>query len=345
MRIAIIGAGIAGLTAARELARTGNEVTVLEKSRGIGGRLATRYAGPGNKSNMDHGTPYFTARSSEFSGFVSELLEENIVKLWGDKLWHFDGNKIIRVSPHDTVKTKFAAVEGMNRIGKYLSRWADVHTGVKAGGLTYIGDNRRNKRAWMVNLINYSTFEADAVIIAIPAPQAYAMLLTTQDEVNTLKMIREIDEINYESVFSLMAGYGSADIPEWDGLSCQDQVLQFISNENSKRDQNPDVSLVVHSTPSFARENRERPVEEVKKKMIDRLAEVTGDWAAQPDWSDLHFWRFAKPRDVIQRPYMEFETINAPLALVGDYFKGNSVEHAYQSGLRLAKAWIEKYRD
>ena len=40
--IAIIGAGIAGVTAARTLLQAGHRVTLIEKSRGVGGRMSTR---------------------------------------------------------------------------------------------------------------------------------------------------------------------------------------------------------------------------------------------------------------------------------------------------------------
>ncbi len=53
-RVGIIGAGLAGLTAAAELAAAGRAVTVFDKSRGTGGRLATRRTGAGA---FDHGAP------------------------------------------------------------------------------------------------------------------------------------------------------------------------------------------------------------------------------------------------------------------------------------------------
>ncbi len=40
--IAIIGAGMAGLICAQRLTEAGYSVLVVEKSRGLGGRLATR---------------------------------------------------------------------------------------------------------------------------------------------------------------------------------------------------------------------------------------------------------------------------------------------------------------
>ena len=51
-RVAVIGAGLAGLTAAARIAAGGAAVTVYDKSRGLGGRLATRRSPQGS---FDHG--------------------------------------------------------------------------------------------------------------------------------------------------------------------------------------------------------------------------------------------------------------------------------------------------
>ena len=68
-RVAVIGAGLSGL-AARELSES-SEVTVFEKSRGYGGRMATRYGGD---FEFDHGAQFFTARSAEFQEFLEPLI-------------------------------------------------------------------------------------------------------------------------------------------------------------------------------------------------------------------------------------------------------------------------------
>src|SRR3546814_9540556 len=72
MRVAIIGAGISGLACARRLRDAGLEATLFDKSRGIGGRLATRRANPGNPEvAFDHGATHFTARSEGFTKLVA----------------------------------------------------------------------------------------------------------------------------------------------------------------------------------------------------------------------------------------------------------------------------------
>lgn len=72
-RIAIIGSGLAGLTAARTLMQAGHEVTVFEKSRGVGGRMSTRQTEFGS---FDHGAQYFTVRDDRFRTLMQWALAE-----------------------------------------------------------------------------------------------------------------------------------------------------------------------------------------------------------------------------------------------------------------------------
>lgn len=342
MVIGIIGAGLSGLTAGRILAKAGHEVTIFEKSKGYGGRMATRYAGKDLAAKMDHGLSYFGVKSDAFRKFTAELLDEKLIQPWGDKFVGYDGDKMLDSVPNHASEALYTSTGGMNKIGKYLGRWVDIQTETKVGGLTYFGTNRSKKRSWMMNLTSSDTFGADAVIVALPAPQAYGIIASTVDETNILKIVREIDEVSYRPAFSLMVGYGSQEIPEWQGIVCKNSSLEFISNENLKRD-TPETSFVVHASESFTKENRNGDEETVSNKMLNEFAEIAGGWAASPEWHQLHFWRYSRPKKIINKPYLELEDEDAPLALVGDYLNGDTVDNAYQSGYTLAKDWLKKF--
>lgn len=345
MVIGIIGAGIAGLTAGRHLAKQGHEVTIIEKSRGYGGRMATRYAGKDQSTKVDHGLSYFTPHSAEFREFAGELQDKELIRRWGDDIALYDGEKFYSKNPNNPNNASYTAVDGMNTIGKYLSRWVDVKTETKVGGLTYIGSHRRKKRPWMINLTGANTFEADAVIIATPAPQAYGILQTTTDEINALKIIREIDDVYYLPCYTLMAGYGDRTLPEWEGVTCKNNPLEFISNEASKKSFKQECSIVAKATPGFTRHLRDKEEDSIKSEMLDKVAAVTGGWANAPQWSQVHYWRYSRASKFLNYPFMELEFEDAPLALIGDYFNGNTVDEAYCSGLKLAEKWSEKYKD
>lgn len=342
MVIGIIGAGISGLAAGRLLARAGHEVTIFEKSRGFGGRMATRYAGEEMSAKMDHGLNYFAAELPLFKEFAAELLEKGLIRKWGNHFAGFDGEKLLDKDPTIPVADTYASTNGMNKIGKYLSRWVDVRNDTRVGGLTYFGTNRSKKRSWMMNLTTSEVVGVDAVIIALPAPQAYGILATTIDEINTLKIVRQIDEVHYNAAYSLMAGYGNIDHPGWEAILCRNSILDFISNEGSKRSEQ-ECTFVLHASDSFSKKHKKSSSDIIKKEMLTEFAKITGGWSTNPGWHQLHFWRYSRPKTFLDRPFIMHDDEDAPLALIGDYFEGNSVEHAYQSGYLLAKAWIEKY--
>ena len=77
--VLIIGAGISGLVCASKLSNAGMSVRLLDKGRGVGGRMATRCMGG---ARIDHGAQYFTVRDSQFQVFVDTWLEAGAVKEW-----------------------------------------------------------------------------------------------------------------------------------------------------------------------------------------------------------------------------------------------------------------------
>jgi len=344
MVIGIIGAGLSGLIAGRELSRAGHDVTVLEKSRGFGGRLATRYESDNPSVKFDHGIASFEATTPEFKKFVAELMEQDLVMRWGDNRWICNEDQTLMKDPAANPLPQFTAKGGMNRIGRYLSRWVEVKTNTLVGGLTYFGPRRSRKRAWMINLTSSGVFEADAVIVAVPAPQAYGLLQTATDETDMLRMIRVIDEIRYEKSFSLMLRYDGIEPPDWDSISFRNSRLQMVSNENSKGRNESGCTLVVHTSPAFSEVLASlNDKEKAEKEILKALAEETGLFPLHPQWSQLHFWRYSRAVQTLDQPYMQVGSDDAPLALIGDYFSGNRLEDAYHSGYALAQDWIRKF--
>lgn len=342
MVIGIIGSGISGLIAAKKLAQAGHEVTVVEKSHGLGGRMATLEGGADGSALFDSSILGFDARTDTFGAFVEELQDKGLAAEWTRNFGMYDGENHYDRDPNQDFEKLYAAPKGMNSIARYLGRWVDFKSEEKAGGITYIGANRHKKRAWMINLTDISVLEVDAVIIAAPAAEAYGILQTAQDETSVRKLIRVIDEINYEPTISLSAYYPEADVPEWTGIKGSDGNLGLISNESSKREMNG-AALTIQSSAEFARAHRDEEIETIAGVLLEHAAKAVGNWAGTPDWKALQYWRFQKVLNPMEQSFMELEMEDAPLALVGDYLGGKTFESAYLSGLKLAEKWIEKY--
>jgi renalase len=344
MVIAIIGAGLSGLVAANRLAQAGHEVTVFEKSRGFGGRMATRYKSGDRSVKFDHGTSYLSASGAGFKSFLEQHASSGLLKKWTNKFMYEDTDTVTEVSATAGGDDLYIAMNGMNTLGKLLQRPVDVRTETRVGGVTYFGKNRGKKKAWMVNLDSQDVFEADAVVIAVPSTQAYGIIQTAADELSIREIIRSIDEVSYDPDLSFMFSFGKQEIPEWEALKMVDPVVSLIINESSKRNFGGDLNIVVHTTPEFAikyqNENRDMALHEVLKVLTSEL----GAYAANPIWHDVHFWRYARARKSLNIPFFECSDPDQPLAIIGDYFNGTDAEAAYNSAIALADHWADKYK-
>src|SRR3990170_2758785 len=116
----VVGAGISGLLAARELQTAGWRVVVLDKGRGVGGRMATRRVRDGT---FDHGAQFFTVRAERFGRLVEEWLESGVVEEWSRGFADAEGRQ------NEDGHPRYRGSEGMISIPKHLARGLDVRTG------------------------------------------------------------------------------------------------------------------------------------------------------------------------------------------------------------------------
>lgn len=96
--IVIVGAGAAGLMAARELARAGRKVTILEARQRCGGRIhplpASEFGYPADGgAEFVHGEAPVTRALLLQAGLSFQEIE-------GEQ-WRFDGTKLAREDRHD----------------------------------------------------------------------------------------------------------------------------------------------------------------------------------------------------------------------------------------------------
>lgn len=340
MIIGIIGSSLAGLVAGKKLAQAGHDVTIIEKSRNLGGKLASFNH---RSTFFDYGISSIISSDSSFEAFMNELKEQEIISEWSRDFAFYDGTQFHDVNPNRPQNLYHSAKNGLNSIAQYLSRWVDVMPNVKAGGLTHIGADRSKKRSWMINLTDTNVFECDAVVLAAPAPEAYGVLQISQDETPSRRIIRHIDEINYDPCFSLMTTYDDAS-PEWKGVECDEATLAWIGNESSKvGNEGEGTSLVIRSSALFGRQHQGANQDEVIQTLLRKAADVAGSWIAHPKWTNLHYWKYFEARNPIEDYFLEMEMNEAPLALVGDYLMGSSVQDAYLSGHNLAEYWVNKF--
>jgi len=320
-RIAVIGAGLAGLVVSREL-RQNNEVTVFEKSRGVGGRMATRYAGD---YEFDHGAQFFTARSPQFQNFLQPLIEQGVVAAWQARFAEFDRGEIVATRQWQDDHPHYVGVPRMNAIGKWLARDIDVRLG------TTVARIERGNNGWL--LCDGESSELghfDWVVSTAPASQTAALVpasspIRAAGAAATMRACRAL----------MLAFEQPLELP-FDAALVSDADISWISVNSNKPGRGEDTCIVVHSTNAWADAHVDDDDEELNSHLQNELSEVTGIDVGTASYCSVQRWRYANI-DQRQGPlYCIDERLQ--LAACGDWFIRGRVESAYLSAKALAEA-------
>lgn len=163
--IAIIGTGIAGLSAARTLHDAGQAVHLFDKSRGSGGRMASKRSDAGS---LDLGAQYFTARDRRFAETVRQWQAGGWVDQWTPTLFQSrDG----QLSPSADEQLRWVGTPTMSAITRGLLGEMPVTFSCR------ITEVFRGEQYWtLVDATGASHGPFSHVVIALPAPQAAALL-------------------------------------------------------------------------------------------------------------------------------------------------------------------------
>jgi predicted NAD/FAD-dependent oxidoreductase len=321
VRAIVVGAGLSGLVAARTLVDAGHDVTVFDKGRGPGGRMATRRIGA---ARFDHGAQFFTVRDATFAAMVERWLAEGRVREWcrgfGDAP---DGHP------------RYVAEDGMNALAKHLATGLDVRCSSLVFGVARRsqGPERRARDGWTVQLDDASRHDADALVLTCPLPQTYSLLVGA--EVSPPDALFRTD---YERTLTLLAVLdGPSGVPGVGGLQGV-SGFTFIG-DNQRKGISPVPAVTFHADPAWSAAHWDDPVDVTHRTMIDLCRPWFGS-ATLVD-SQLKRWRFATPVRIWPEPCWQPETTTtagATIAVAGDALAGPRVEGAILSGLAAGRA-------
>jgi predicted NAD/FAD-dependent oxidoreductase len=314
VRVIVVGAGLAGLLAGRTLADAGHEVTLLDKGRSPGGRLATRRIGA---ATLDHGAQFFTVRSEAFAAFVQGWQAEGLVYEWC-RGFTSSGDGFPRYAVHG----------GMNALAKRVAAGLDVRCG------TLVFAIRPGVGGWAVGLDDATVVPADAVIVTCPLPQTASLLITA--EVSLPERLRRVD---YDRTLALLAVLDRPPgLAPPGGVPSPDATFSFLA-DNQAKGVSAVPAMTFHAAPDLSGDWWDRPPEEAHAELLVRARPWLG--RAEVVESQLKRWRFATPREIWPHPCHVVEDADVPLILAGDAFAGPRVEGAALSGLAAARALLD----
>ncbi len=327
--VLIVGAGIAGLMAARRLADFGVAATVFERSDVVGGRMATVQMGPGL---ADYGAQFFTVRTPEFGAWVDHWLRERVIFQWGTGF----GAASLGISMPDGHPC-YAAHGGMRALAEHLAHGLDVSTRSGIVGVTYGRDG-----GWQALDENGCVITARALIMTVPAPLALRLLDAGEVEVS------ERDETALRAIAfaPTLAGLfwidGAVELPEPGAVQRPNAPITWIA-DNRRKGLSPRAALItVHAGPAYSRELWHMPDWEVLVALESGLRLFRNGKTAVVQ-SRLDRWLYATPVEVYPEPCLVAEDL-PPLAFAGDAFGGPRLEGAALSGLASAEAVATRLR-
>lgn len=316
--VLILGAGIAGLLAARALQARGRHVVLLDKGRGVGGRLATRRFAEG--AAFDHGAQFFTVRNPQFQAIVDELLQASIVREW---CRGFAGPDL-RAS--DDGHPRYAGVSGMSAIPKHLARDLDVRPCHKVLGIHAV------ESVWEVAIESADTLRASSLLMTPPVPQSLALI----EHDLPADSRQALESLTYDPCVSLMILLnGESPLPEPGGVQIPDgePVSWLADNRRKGTSSQGGPAITIHAGPQFTRDTWDVDAETVAADLLRAAQPYLGD--VSPISYQLHRWRYSKPQH--QHPDRCVVVDGPPrVVFAGDAFGEPRVEGAALSGLAAA---------
>ena len=318
-RIAVVGAGLSGLACARTLADHGASVTVFEKSRGLGGRMATRRVeGVGN---FDHGAQYFTARDRRFQRYVQSWLEDQVVQAWEGRIVSLRQGQ---VEAEKSAVQRFVASPGMSSLGKHLA------SGLQIQFETRVASARRRGTKWEISDETESSLgQFDFAVLAIPSHQATVLL----PDAPGLKA--SAAQVEMRGCWGLMLGFEERLELEFDGAFVQDSPLSWIAKNSSKPGrESQNETWMVHANADWSMEHYDKPESEVSEKLMAEFEAATGLSDLRPIHVSTKRWRYAQPLNPHPDSCLFDETLR--IGACGDWCGGPRVEGAFLSGMAIA---------
>jgi copper homeostasis protein len=346
-RVAIVGGGLAGLTAARRLLERNVEVVLIDKGRRAGGRLCTRAVAlpDGRTATFDLGPPLLYARTR---GDRKPPPAHRIHQLVGGPpggptfvhrtagRFRAAGEPVGAPELHGIDEPHGCTVTGgMRELAFRITRHhpnLDFHDHTRAETL------ERTPDGWKIHtrsLLDDSTavHAVNALVLTPPTPQALQLLadsgVTLPDDLRDA-----LGGVTYSRCFAVYGVFGpfsEPQVPEG-GAWADEGPFEWVTDNALKA-----VSAVPHSITALTRHDwAERHWNLTDNEVLQRLLPPLRAWVANPVSPDqvfLHRWAYAQPLTPLRQPCAVVRDLG--LVLAGDGFASltpDAVDAAVVSG-------------
>lgn len=318
MRVAVIGAGMAGAACAFQLQQQGMSVQLFDKGRSIGGRMSSKKQQGGY---LDLGAQYFTARQPAFMAQVAQWQAAGLVEPWLGSIYRYQGGQL---EGSVDQQLRFIGVPSMQAPVKVWLASLNVKLSCQISSIHYL-------QGWQLQSVQGDHFGSfDYLVLALPAAQAKVLLegispLAAQVQPGILQPCWAVNLELAEATGHNAAGIfiKDADVP-----------LNWLARQNTKPGRLATESWLLHFTPEFSRQHLDSAPQLLTAIATESLSQILAR-PLQLAGSLCHRWLYAQ-QDAQLSPPGVLHDAEQKLLICGDWTLGGRVENAYLSGYEAA---------
>ena len=322
-QIVIIGAGLAGLAAARLLYKEGHNPILLDKGRRIGGRCGTRRVA-GHQFN--HGAQFITAVSTEFSALCQQAVASGALAEWDI------GRRL----------TSYAGQPAMRSLPSWMAEPLDVRQQVEIAHIT-----KQDNHQLQLTTTQQEHFAADRLIVTAPAPQTTRLLAEVAPALSAAAATAR-----YAPCWTVMAGFEAplSGIPAY-GTDISDIISWYTSERARPSADQGRRSLTIQASGAWSEAHLEEEADAIADRIFNDFKQITG-LKTSPELLQAHRWRYAK----VTVPVIVDHSRDAVIFTAGDWCPpetantgsdsayrptGSRAEDAFLSGISAAQAALK----
>ena len=314
--VLIIGAGMTGLSAARALKNAGWRVTVVDKGRGLGGRISARRYG---STSFDHGAQYATARGPQFKAWLDDLSAAGRAAVWtprggdGEDPWWVGTPRMSSLVKHPDLDD------------------VDIRLSLRVTKVT------GKPGAWYAVSVHGGSEEPEQlgpythVLITVPAPQLSPLVQDILD-------IKGVQAAEIAPCWCVMVDFERPLETDFDVFRSKEHRIAWAAWEASKPNRQTGNRWTMQASADWSADHLEDDAEDIITAILSAFRHIVNFDLPGIRLTDVHRWRFARTTIPLENPYISDPS--GTMLAGGDWTTGARIEAAFDAGMRMVKTLL-----